>query len=412
MKKKIFGLSLFISFLSFSQLEIATPASVGFSQKRLNRLSEISQNYIDKYNIPGMIIMISRKGKIVYNEAFGNRGPERNEELKKDDIFRIYSMSKPIAGVAIMQLYEKGKFQLSDPITKFLPEMKNLKLMNDLGKIEDLMTEIKMHNLLTHTAGFSYGFSDNPVDKLYSDLDLFMSKDLNEFGDKVSKLPLRSKPGKQFIYSVAVDLTGLIIERISGKSLDEYYKENIFIPLGMKDTYFKVPKNKLDRFLKRYIRNNETGAIEEYPAIKNMAMSDYINSSMHSAGGGLVSTALDYLKFAECLRNEGLFNGVQVLSPKTVKFMTSNHLESVSELPAKSKSFGFGIGLGIVTNSIENKIIGSDGEYYWQGPSSMFWVDPIEEIVVVSMFNIHRPPFNKRNDIKIATYQALTESYE
>ena len=412
MKNKLFQLSILIPFLSFSQFEIADPASVGFSQKRLNKITEISQDYIDKYNIPGVITIISRKGKIVYYEAFGNKTPKRKRKLEKDDIFRIYSMSKPIAGVAIMQLYEKGKFQLSDPISKFLPEMKNLKVMNELGRTEDLKSEIKMHHLLTHTAGFSYGFSNNSVDKLYSKLNLFMSKDLNEFAAKVAKLPLRSEPGKQFIYSVAVDLTGLIIERISGKSLDEYYNENIFTPLGMEDTYFKVPKNKHDRFLKRYILDGETEIIKEYPAEKNMAMSDYINNSMLSAGGGLVSTALDYFKFAECLRNGGALNDIRILSPKTIKFMTANHLESILDIPSESKSFGFGIGLGIVTNSIKNEIVGSDGEYYWQGPSSMFWVDPVEEIVVVSMFNIHRPPFNKRNDIKIATYQALNESYQ
>jgi len=411
MKLIHFIISLFLSFSSFSQLTEVSPESVGMSSERLKRITNLSNQYIDDYNIPGLITIVSRKGKIVYNKAFGNRGPERKKKLDKNDIFRIYSMSKPIAGVGIMQLYEKGKFQLNDPITKFLPELKDLKIMSEDGQMEELEKEITMHNLLTHTGGFTYGFSNHPVDKLYSEENLFLSKDLDEFIKKVSKLPLINQPGKKFTYSIAVDLTGLIIERISGKSLEKYYNDHIFSLLGMEDTFFKVPKNKRKRFVTRY-KFDDTDSVVKFPSVKNQAMGDYINESMYSAGGGLVSTAIDYMKFAECLRNGGKYNGVQILSPKIVKFMTSNHLESVTSLPPRSKSFGFGIGVGIVTNSIENKIVGSDGEYYWQGPSSMFWVDPVEEIIVVSMFQIHGTPFDKRKDIKIATYQALTESYQ
>ena len=406
----------------YSQLIETNPESMGMSSERLERITELSKEYINDFNIPGIVTIVSRKGKIVYYKAFGNRDVQGEDKLLKDDLFRIYSMTKPVTAVGIMQLYEQGKFSLNDPVSKFLPELEDLKVLNEDGELEPVSTTMRMHHLLTHTAGFSYGFSNDKVDVQYSHPDLFLSENLDDFLNRVAKLPLKFQPGTRYNYSIAVDLTGLIIERLSGQSLDKYFSENIFKPLGMKDTFFQVPEDKIDRFLTRYRYDQKSNYPVEFPATPNQAMDDFINVSMFSGGGGLVSSAIDYMVFAETLRNGGEYNGERILSSKTVKFMTKNHLESVIKpfqggdmdflKKRNSDGLGFGIGLGIITDTTKRRILGSDGEYYWQGPSSIFWVDPVEEIVVVSMIQIMSAPFDRRSDIKIATYQAIEDSYE
>ena len=406
----------------YSQLIETNPESMGMSSERLERITELSKEYINDFNIPGIVTIVSRKGKIVYYKAFGNRDVQGEDKLLKDDLFRIYSMTKPVTAVGIMQLYEQGKFSLNDPVSKFLPELEDLKVLNEDGELEPVSTTMRMHHLLTHTAGFSYGFSNDKVDVQYSHPDLFLSENLDDFVNRVAKLPLKFQPGTRYNYSIAVDLTGLIIERLSGQSLDKYFSENIFKPLGMKDTFFQVPEDKIDRFLTRYRYDQKSNYPVEFPATPNQAMDDFINVSMFSGGGGLVSSAIDYMVFAETLRNGGEYNEERILSSKTVKFMTKNHLESVIKpfqggdmdflKKRNSDGLGFGIGLGIITDTTKRRIVGSDGEYYWQGPSSIFWVDPVEEIVVVSMIQIMSAPFDRRSDIKIATYQAIEDSYE
>ena len=422
MKKFLCIIICFFANVGYSQLIEVNPENMGMSSERLERITELSKEYINDFNIPGIITIVSRKGKIVYYNAFGNRDVQGENKLLKDDLFRIYSMTKPVTAVAIMQLYEQGKFKLNDPVSKFLPELEDLKVLNEDGDLESISTTMSMHHLLTHTAGFSYGFSNDKVDIQYSHPDLFFSENLDDFVNRVAKLPLKFQPGTRYNYSIAVDLTGLVIERLSGQSLDKYFSENIFKPLGMKDTFFQVPEDKRDRFLTRYRYDQKNNYPVEYPATSNQAMDDFINVSMFSGGGGLVSTAMDYMIFAESLRNGGEYNGERILSAKTIKFMTKNHLESVIKpyqggdmdflKKRNSDGLGWGIGFGLVTDTTKKQIVGSDGEYYWQGPSSIFWVDPVEEIVVVSMIQIMSAPFDRRSDIKIATYQAIDDTYE
>ena len=422
MKEFLCIIIYFFSNVCYSQLIEAKPENIGMSSERLERITELSKEYINDFNIPGIVTIVSRKGKIVYYNAFGKREVQGEAELLKDDLFRIYSMTKPVTAVAIMQLYEQGKFNLNDPVSKFLPELEDLKVLNEDGDLESISTTMRMHHLLTHTAGFTYGFSDDQVDIQYSNADLFLSENLEDFVNRVAKLPLKFQPGTRYHYSIAVDLTGLIIERLSGQSLDKYFNENIFKPLGMNDTFFQVPNDKRDRFLTRYRYDVKNKYPVEYPSNPRQAMSDFINVSMFSGGGGLVSSAMDYMIFAESLRNGGAYNGQRILSSKTIKFMTKNHLESVIKpfqggdmdflKKHNSDGLGWGIGFGLVTDTTKKQIVGSDGEYYWQGPSSIFWVDPVEEIVVVSMIQIMSAPFDRRSDIKIATYQAIDETYE
>jgi len=430
--KKLLLIIFFIEFnLSFAQLEKVDPELVGVSSERLNRVSEISKNYVAEGKVPGIVTMIARKGKLIYFEAYGNRGVDSKTKIKINDLFRIYSMTKPITAIAAMQLYEKGKFQLNDPITKYLPELDNLKRYNSKGELIDVKTKITMQQLLTHTAGFTYGWGGGPVDKKYQEVKLWESDGSKEFIDKVSSLPLLFEPGTKWHYSIAVDITGVIIERLSGKTFSEYLSDNIFVPLGMKNTFFEVPNNKLNRFLPNHYYNkttNSLGTINE-DNTKISAGSNYEKVKFYSGGGGLVSTAMDFMIFTECVRNGGLYNGKRIIGPKTVKFMTKNHLsgslsgkggsgespswDTTSMNQAESNGFGFGLGFGLVTDSVKRSIIGSDGEYSWGGAAgTIFWIDPVEEISVISMIQLMSSPWPLREELKVATYQSLFEINE
>ena len=424
MKKNLFLLFFFTAMIALAQLEEVTPEKVGISSQRINRITSLSEEYVKSNKVPGIVTMVSRNGKIVYYEAFGNRGADDQSKMKKDDLFRIYSMTKPITAVAAMQLYEEGKFHLNDPVTKFIPEFENIKVLNDKGVVVSSEEKMTMQQLLTHTAGFSYGFNPNDmVDQKYGEAKLWESKDLDDFTEKIAALPLKFEPGTKWHYSIAVDLTGLIVERLSGKSLEDYFQDHIFNPLGMKDTFFEVPKNKSDRFLPNHYFDASTKSPKTLPIEPNSAMSNYEKVSLYSGGGGLVSTAMDYMIFTECLRNGGIYNGKRILGPKTVQFMTKNHLEgsltntvNSGENPlskAQSDGFGFGLGFGIVTNSTNNKVIGSDGEYNWGGAAgTVFWIDPVEDLVVVSMIQLMGSPWSLREDLKVATYQSLIQTNE
>ena len=431
MKKLLFFIFFIVFNLSFAQLEKKDPEIVGVSSERLNRVSEISKNYVAEGKVPGIVTMIARKGKLIYFEAYGNRGVDSKVKIKKNDLFRIYSMTKPVTAIAAMQLYEKGKFQLNDPITKYLPELNNLKRYDSKGELIDVKTEITMQQLLTHTAGFTYGWGGGPVDKKYEEVKLWESDGSKEFIDKVSSLPLLFEPGTKWHYSIAVDITGVIIERLSGKTFSEYLSDNIFAPLGMKDTFFEVPNNKLNRFLPNHYynkTNNSLGTINE-DNTKISAGSNYEKVKFYSGGGGLVSTAMDFMIFSECVRNGGLYNGKRIIGPKTVKFMTKNHLsgslsgkggsgespswDTTSMDQSESNGFGFGLGFGLVTDSVKRSIIGSDGEYSWGGAAgTIFWIDPVEEISVISMIQLMSSPWPLREELKVATYQSLFEINE
>ena len=424
MKKNLFLLFFFTAMGALAQLEEVTPEKVGISSQRINRITSLSEEYVKSNKVPGIVTMVSRNGKIVYYEAFGNRGADDQSKMKKGDLFRIYSMTKPITAIAAMQLYEEGKFHLNDHVTKFIPEFENIKVLNDKGVVVSSEEKMTMQQLLTHTAGFSYGFNPNDmVDQKYGEAKLWESKDLDDFTEKIAAIPLKFEPGTKWHYSIAVDLTGLIVERLSGKSLEDYFQDHIFNPLGMKDTFFEVPKNKSDRFLPNHYFDASTKSPKTLPIDPNSAMSNYEKVSLYSGGGGLVSTAMDYMIFTECLRNGGIYNGKRILGPKTVQFMTKNHLEgsltntvNSGENPlskAQSDGFGFGLGFGIVTNSTNNRVIGSDGEYNWGGAAgTVFWIDPVEDLVVVSMIQLMGSPWSLREDLKVATYQSLIQTNE
>ena len=422
MKKSFVLLGLLTTVISFAQLTQVDPQQEGVSAERLERISEVSKSYIADEKIAGIATMVSRNGKIIYAKAFGERGVDDSKTLKIDDLFRIYSMTKPIVAVAAMQLYEKGMFHLSDPISKFLPELAELSVMDDEGNLTPNKEPISMQQLLTHTAGFSYGFSNSKVDQEYNKAELWTSKDSDDFIKRVAALPLHYKPGERWHYSIAVDLTGVIVERLSGMGLDEYLQTHIFEPLGMVDTFFEVPKKKMNRFLPNHYYDYGEKSLKTVQETKEKynAMSNYEDVSMFSGGGGLVSTAMDYMLFMEALQNGGSLNGNRILGPKTLQYMIRNHLSGsieqkggAGENPldeASNNGFGFGLGFGLVTNSVNNSIIGSEGEYNWGGAAgTVFWIDPVENISVVSMIQLMSSPWKLREDLKVAVYQALDQ---
>ena len=416
---------------AIADFNASMPEKQGMSGAQLERLSQLSERYVEQGRVPGIVHLVLRNGEIVHYEAVGQRGANDSTPMKRDDLFRIYSMTKPITSVAAMQLYEQGKFQLSDPVTKFVPELKNLSVLNEDGTTSPSERTMTMHQLLMHTAGFSYGFHPlrDPIDKLYLAADLQKSTDLDAFASNLAALPLRSEPGEVYHYSVAVDITGLIVQRLSGLPLDEYIDRHILKPLQMNDTFFEVPSDKRHRFVQNHIINPQTGSLVDiayapapYGYRKGVAMSDYFDVSLISGGGGLVSTAMDYARFAEMMRRGGTLDGVRILGPKTVSFMTRNHLSEDSMHAAWEQrptpdigrpGFGFGLGFGVVTDPAAIGVLGSDDEYNWGGAAgTIFWVDPVEELVVVSMIQLMQSPWPFRADVKIAIYQALTESYE
>jgi len=425
MKKSFVLFGLLTTVLSFAQLAQVDPQQEGVSAERLERISEVSKAYLADEKVAGIATMVSRNGKIIYAKAFGERGVDDSKTLKIDDLFRIYSMTKPIVAVAAMQLYEKGMFHLSDPISKFLPELAELSVMDEEGNLTPNQEPISMQQLLTHTAGFSYGFSNSKVDQEYNKAELWTSRDSDDFIKRVAALPLHYKPGERWHYSIAVDLTGVIVERLSGMGLDEYLQTHIFEPLGMVDTFFEVPKQKMSRFLPNHYYDYGEKSLKTVQETKEKynAMSNYEDVSMFSGGGGLVSTAMDYMLFMEALQNGGSLNGNRILGPKTLQYMIRNHLSGsieqkggAGENPldeASNNGFGFGLGFGLVTNSVNNSIIGSEGEYNWGGAAgTVFWIDPVENISVVSMIQLMSSPWKLREDLKVAVYQALDQINE
>ena len=402
----------------------ARPERQGMSSERLDRVTDVARRLVDADKLAGVVTLVARNGPVVHESTVGSRSAADSTPLRTDDLFRIYSMTKPITAAAAMQLYEQGRFHLNDPVEKFVPEFANLTVHNKDGEPMPAEKKMTMLHLLTHTGGLSYGFNPNdPVDQAYRAAKIWASRDLDHFAEIVAGIPLKFEPGSRWHYSVAVDVTGLVVQRISGQPFDEYLEEHIFAPLGMDDTFFAVPEAKRDRFLANHFWNRQASKLIPFAQSEpGVAMSDYYNVTLYSGGGGLVSTAMDYMKFAEAMRAGGAYNKQRILSPKTVNYMTRNHLPaSVTSVGSgenplagqNERGFGFGLGFGLRTGAVTGGVIGSAGEFSWGGMAgTVFWVDPVEELVVVSMIQLLGSPWALRRDLHVAAYQSLLESYE
>ena len=411
------------------EIPTAKPEREGMSSERLERVTELAERYIEQGRVPGMMIMINRGGRVVYQHTTGNRGIEDSAPLKEDDLYRIYSMTKPITAVAAMQLYENGAFLLNDPVSKYIPELKDVKVLVD-GELVDPARPMTVHHILTHTAGFSYGFDPrDPIDEQYREANLWGAENLDDFAVKLSKLPLKYHPGEQWHYSVAVDVTGLLVERIAGIPFDQYLQEKLFDPLDMHDTFFEIPEDKIDRFLPNHTFDRETGKPKPMGRQTDLlgvmdddaAMRNYRKVRLYSGGGGLVSTTRDYMRFAEMLRGGGKLGDARILSPKTLKFMTRNHLPATTtaagtgEAPSRTSfgGLGFGLGFGIIEDPVASNSIASKGSFMWGGAAAtIFWVDPVEDITVIGMMQLMSSPWPFREELRTATNQAIIESNE
>ncbi|HEV2424366.1 MAG TPA: serine hydrolase domain-containing protein [Terriglobia bacterium] len=399
-------------------LSLNSPESVGFSSERLDRLHTLMQKLVDQQQIPGMVTILARRGKVIDYRAYGVRDLASGAPMTKDTIFRDFSMTKPVVGAAMMTLWEQGKWLPGDPIAKYIPEFAHLKVFKGLdsdGKmiLEDPIHPPTMQELMTHTAGFTYGiFGDTPVDKAYRAANLFRSTSLKDFVDRLSKLPLLYQPGTEWVYSMSTDVQGYIVEKLSGESLPDYLEQHIFKPLGMRDAGFFVPAEKRNRFASLY-RADDNGEL-----IVDDTGGDYAAPPrMPSGGGGMVSTAEDYMRFAEMLGGGGDLNGIRVLSPAAVHLMTSNHLAAklltgefgIGSLKMRP-GFGWGYDCAVEFNPTEIDLPDGKGTFDWGGlAGTWFWVDPTNDIVFVGM--IQRilgpmsPPLESLS--RSAVYQAL-----
>ena len=374
------------------------PESVGFSSARLERLHALIQGEIDQKQLAGAVTILARHGKIVEYRVYGEKDVAAGTAMTKDTIFRDYSMTKPVTGVAMMILYEQGKWLPMDPIAKYIPEFAHLKVFDGVdatGKmlVTDPEQTPTMSELMTHTAGFTYGNGTTPADKMYGELHVRDGKTLQDVIDRLAQIPLVYQPGKAWVYSLSVDVQGYMVEKLSGQSLPEFAREHIFAPLGMKDAGFYVPADKRSRFSPGYHYDAKTDSLVE-EAVENGAPTDYAEQpTAPSGGGGLVSTAEDYYRFAQMLANGGELGGVRILSPASVKLMTSNHLPT-SLLTGEwgigkhvmRPGFGYGYDCAVIYDPAEANLPDGKGTFFWDGAAgTWFWVDPTNDIVFVAM---------------------------
>jgi len=370
-------------------LPTASAESEGMSAERLARLSAGMKEIVDSGRLAGAVTMVSRHGKVVEFDAVGKRDIAANAPMQKDSIFRIYSMSKPITGVAMMILFEEGKWQLNDPVAKYIPEFAKLKVYgtdaNNNVVMKDQAHPVTMRELMSHSGGFTYGFfSNTAVDKLQLEADVLNPNNtLDEFIKRVAKLPLNSQPGTEWHYSISVDIQGYIVQKLSGMPFDEFLEKRIFKPLGMVDTAFYVPKEKLNRFAEFYSYDKD-GKMQAVGAHEGLNHDFSAKPALPSGGGGLVSTTSDYMRFCQMLLNGGQLDGARILSPLTVELMRTNVL--APNVPILAPGAGFGLDFAIYTDPVAAGGYYGKGSFWWGGAAgTWFWIDPVNDLIVVGM---------------------------
>lgn len=429
---RLFAIVIFT--LSFSShalaqsLPVTTPEEVGLSSDRLDRISTVMQSYVDENRIAGGAGIIMRNGKVAYHHAFGMADREAGKSMETDNIFRIASMSKAITSLAVMMLYEEGHFLLDDPVSRYIPafdrEMEVL-VPGDSEKtpyeLEPAREPITIRHLLTHTSGITYGFiGQDHIADIYKESGISdgLIETKGEIGDMVKKLaslPLIKQPGEAWQYGLSTDVLGYLVEIVSDKPLDRFFRERIFDPLNMHDSYFYIPENKLQRLASVYtptdngdIEKLSSKRVETGPVLFSTTYNYNGPGTYFSGGAGLVSTTTDYARFLQMLLNGGILDGTRILSPKTIELMTSNQ---IGELDIGNPGMKFGLGFSIDSGPGYSGQIGSPGIYAWGGFfNTTYWVDPEENIVAVFMTQQY-----PNNDVdildkfRVMTYQAVVE---
>lgn len=424
--------SFFISF-SFAQSGIApagikavNPTVENFSQERLSRLDKQINDWIKEEQLNGATAIILRNGKIVYHKSFGFANKQQGIVMRNDHIYRIASMTKPIISVAAMMLYEEGKFLLTDPISNFIPEFNNPVVLDKYNAADTTYTtvpakrEITFRDILSHTSGIGYAqigtSTANAIyykNKINGGIGTPYST-LKDVIPRLAKLPLFTQPGQEYYYGLNTDVLGYLIEVISGMPLDKYLQQKIFDPLGMKDTYFFLPKEKQNRLVALYTQGSKTALRiqDSIIALNGIFSRDFpktINGTFFSGGAGLASTAYDYALFGQMLLNGGELNGKRILSPGTIQQMVSNQIGELLMWGDTNKTRRFGLGFGILTDYAEKTMMIPAGSYGWDGMfASHYWTDPKNKMVVVFMRNIWPTDHWDYGDrIKPLIYQSL-----
>jgi len=414
------------------------PETVGMSSARLTQLDHVmKRRYVDGGYLPGMLTQVYRKGHLVHTGICGHMDLERGKPMREDAIFRIYSMSKPITAVALMMLVEEGLIGLDDIVHSHIPEWKNLgvyssgmpSLLPDAPPsflTTPVQRAMKVVDLATHTSGLTYGFMmRSAVDAAYRKakvVDRETPDGLQGMVAQLAQIPLDFSPGTAWNYSVSIDVLGYLVEKLSGMSFGEFLRTRLFDPLGMKDTAFYVPPNDIERFTSCYQPETQGSGLRLQDDGRE---STYAKPPMlESGGGGLVSTAHDYLRFCRMMLNGGTLDGVQILSPKTVALFSLNYLPDAREIADMAlpgmfsesgyAGVGFSLGCGVNVNVAKTRLPGSLGEYFWGGAAATaFWIDPKEELTVVFMTQVIGSParLTLRRDLRTLVYSAMTESF-
>ena len=397
-------------------MKVVKPEEVGLDSSVLKNIrTYLDDTYVKDGKYVGTLTLVARKGEIAYLDSLGFMDRENERPMQEDAIFRIYSMTKSVTSIAVMQLLEKSKFRLDDPVHWYIPQFKDIGVYQ-AGVYPNFLTskperDMSIKDLLTHMSGLTYKFMYRTnVDAAHRSSDLMRSENLEEFINTLSKLPLEFSPGKKWNYSVSTDVLGYLVEQVSGQSLDEYFKKNIFEPLGMEDTDFECPDDKLSRLASLY-EYNQSGK----PKLMKVPSLDV---KMMSGGGGLFSTMSDYYKFASMLLNQGEMNGARIIGRKTLQYMTSNHLPNGRDLTEMSESafsetpyagVGFGLGFSVMLDPLKSQTLSDIGEFGWGGmASTVFFINPKEDMLVIFLTQlVPSSTYQVRRELRSLVYSAL-----
>ena len=412
----VFLLFLSVTNVSAGDFKTAKPEQVGMSSERLARMDKFMQEQIDNKKTGGIIVLVARKGKIVHHKAFGYADIESGQKLTTGHLFRLYSMTKPVTSVALLTLYEQGKFRLDDPLELYIPAFKDVMVFagaDDNGEmiLEKPKRKITIHDVFRHTAGFGYGFGPDLVSKSYQEAGMDFQKmdSLKELVDKLAKQPLLYHPGEKWVYSVAHDVQAYLVEYFSGMSFDKYCIENIFRPLGMKDAVFGIPKEYVSRYTTNYgpAKDGSNGIV---PTDKPET-SNYARFTEHPFGGlSLSSTTMDYFKFSQMLLNGGELNGVRILGKKTVELMRANHLPEAVPSISLGSGTGYGLGVSSLINPAASGSLSSVGNFGWGGAATtQVLIDPVEDLVLLFFTQYMPGDMAIQGKFQTLAYQAIVE---
>ena len=409
-----FNVIAFVIAISLTACSAPTPFDPSTQPvSALSPVTTLGERLVAEQKFSGALFAVLKEGQVVHYSEHGTYGVDNPKPLARETIFRIYSMTKPVTAVAAMMLYEQGLFDLDDPVAKYLPEFAQMRVLDDEGVERVASNAITIRQLLTHSAGFTYGFApDSPADSLYFEAQLFNAPTLDDFIDQLVTLPLRFEPGTRYRYSVSIDVVGALVERLSGQNLDSFFKQRIFEPLEMDTTFFELPDELVERFASDQYWNAEAEKIDIVPAGMSR---NFVDNKLYMGGGGLVSTIDDYLRFCQMILNGGELNGQRLLEAETVDLMLTDHLapevrSAGGPYPDINLYDGQSMGLGFAIIHDETQLPPEyvANEVSWGGMAgTQFWIDPTHQTAGVAMVQLVGQPWAFDALFRVAAQQGL-----